>query len=76
MAKLIYDSDALIKFREYSLEAFAAIDLAVLEAADIPAVVQRDRNGETRERAWLLIRHEHLEEVRELLDGERDPESN
>ena len=66
-SRLIYDRDRLITFRDYTSEAIAALDQAVLAAADIPSIVQRDSHGETRGRVWLVIREEHLDEVRELL---------
>lgn len=71
-SRLVYDRDHLITFRDYLSEALAALDQAVLAAADIPSIVQRDSGGETRGRVWLVIRHEHLDEVRDLLDGPGD----
>jgi hypothetical protein len=73
-SRLIYDRDSLVTFRDYTSEALAALDQAVLAAADIPSIVQRDSGGETRGRVWLVIRREHLDEVRELL-MDLDPSS-
>ena len=72
-SKLIYDRDHLIAFRNYTSEALAALDQAVLAAADIPAIVQRDSSGELPGPVCLVIRQEHLDEVRELLDVSEAP---
>lgn len=72
-SRLIYDRDGLVTFRDYTSEPLAAIDQAVLAAADIPSIVQRDSGGETRGRVWLVIRREHLDDVRELLGPTDQP---
>ena len=66
-SRVLYDQDGLMTFRDYTSEALDALDQAVLAAADIPSIVQRDSGSETRGRVWLVIRREHLDDVRELL---------
>ena len=67
--KTLFDRDRLVSIGEYATEALAALDQALLEAADIPSMIQRDRAGEVRERARLIIRAEDLPEAQEVLDG-------
>ena len=65
--RVIYDPGEPVVVRDYTLEAIAVLDQAVLEASDIPSMVRCDRAGEITQRAMLIVRREHLKEAREIL---------
>ena len=65
--RVIYDPGEPVLVRDYTLEALAVLDQAVLEASDIPSMVRCDRAGEITQRAMLIVRREHLNEAREVL---------
>ncbi len=65
--QVIYDPGEPVVVRDYTLEANALLDRAVLEAAAIPSMVRGDRAGEITQRAFLIVRREHLSEACEVL---------
>jgi hypothetical protein len=65
--RVIYDPGEPVVVRDYTLEAIAMLDQAVLEASGIPSMVRCDRAGEIAQRALLLVRREHVKEAREIL---------
>jgi len=65
--RVVYDPAEPVVVRDYILEAMAVLDQAVLESAEIPSMVRCDRAGEITQRAFLLVRREHLKEAREVL---------
>jgi hypothetical protein len=72
-ARVIYDPGEPVVVRDYQLEALAVVDQTILEAGEIPSIIRYDRAGEIMQRAFLLVRREHLKEATELLKAASVP---
>jgi hypothetical protein len=73
--KVIVDFSEPVVIRRYPNETLAALDQAVLAAADIPAMLLQNRYGETASYGvGLVVRREHVTAALQLLDaGGSDP---
>ena len=68
--RVILDAGDPVVIRRYRTEALAALDQAVLAAADIPAMLIQNRYSEVAAHVvGLAVRREHVEEALELLDA-------
>jgi hypothetical protein len=67
--RVIFDSAEPVVVREYANESLAALDEAVLAAADIPAMLLQARYSELQpQRVRLAVRRRDLAAALELLD--------
>lgn len=69
--RVIYDPGEPIAIRRYPTEGLAALDKAILEAADIPAFIRHNPYSEVDIGTVLLVvRREHARPALALLDEE------
>jgi hypothetical protein len=67
--RVIYDPGAPVPIRRYVSEGLAAVDKALLEAADIPSFIRLNRFGEVDVGVvFLVVRQEHARTALALLD--------
>jgi hypothetical protein len=70
--RIIFDSGEPVVIRSYPNESLAALDQAVLTAADIPATIRQNPYPVTHQdlmRVQLAVRREDVAAALELLDG-------
>ena len=68
--QVIYDPGEPVPIRRYISEGLAALDRAVLEAAEIPAFIRQNRYSETDVGAVVLVvRRGDVATALELLDA-------
>lgn len=68
--EVIYDPGEPVPVRRYASEVLAALDQALLEAADIPAFLRQSHFSETDPRTVLLVvRREDAAAALQLLDS-------
>jgi hypothetical protein len=68
--RVLYDPGQPIPIRRYTSEVLAALDQSLLENADIPAFIHRNRYGEVDiGAAVLMVRREHVAEALQVIDA-------
>lgn len=75
--RTIFDPGQPVAIRAYPAEAFASLDQARLEAADIPSFVRQNNYAEADAgRVVLIVRREHAAAALALLNDDSSPDDS